>query len=494
MKIILKTFFISLILSFFWFNVASADTYKCPTTGTVYATASACSASCVETKACSVYSCTGSSLVLPNCILDAFSAIPKCTYLNNVGSLPACGSTPPNLKGFYNYNKGSGLKGIYYAPLCPLDASISCTGNVTSPGTCTKSTACTTIVSNPLVNGACGPGLTANSGPSVDCNNVKDFRITGTINACSAGNISNLQDLSTQKRWTCNGTYGGSTASCVCAQACVPSTWSPATSSVCSGTSFTQTSNCGTTQTAIGTKVGTFTPATSTVCAGTSFTQTDGCTTKTAVGTKSCACVPSTWSPATSSVCSGTSFTQTSNCGTTQTAIGTKVGTFTPATSTVCAGTSFTQTDGCTTKTAIGTQPCVTNYALTVTAGQDATITSSPAGINCNSSGLPTCTSSLSSGTIITLNASVLPGSHFVSWNGSCSGTNPACTITMDSAKTVSMTTANDCGDGNPQAGEQCDDGSNNGACPKTCSSSCTTNSCSSGQVKATKWQEVAPE
>jgi len=75
---------------------------------------------------------------------------------------------------------------------------------------------------------------------------------------------------------------------------CEDSTWTPATSTVCSGTSFTQTSNCGNTRTATGTK-------------------TDGA-----------CCEDSTWTPATSTVCSGTSFTQTSNCGNTRTATGTK--------------------------------------------------------------------------------------------------------------------------------------------------------------------------
>jgi len=37
------------------------------------------------------------------------------------------------------------------------------------------------------------------------------------------------------------------------------------------------------------------------------------------------------------------------------------------------------------------------------------------------------------------------------------------------------------CGNGRLESGEQCDAGSNNGSCPKTCSTSCATNTCSSG-------------
>ena len=75
---------------------------------------------------------------------------------------------------------------------------------------------------------------------------------------------------------------------------CSTSSWSPSTSTVCSGTSFTQTSNCGDTRGATGTK---------------------DCTP---------ACTVSSWSPSTSAVCSGQSFTQTSNCGTTRSSTGTK--------------------------------------------------------------------------------------------------------------------------------------------------------------------------
>ena len=37
------------------------------------------------------------------------------------------------------------------------------------------------------------------------------------------------------------------------------------------------------------------------------------------------------------------------------------------------------------------------------------------------------------------------------------------------------------CGNGAVESGEQCDAGGSNGACPATCSASCTTNSCGGG-------------
>jgi len=75
---------------------------------------------------------------------------------------------------------------------------------------------------------------------------------------------------------------------------CSVTSWSPITSTVCSGTSFTQTSNCGTTRVLGGTK---------------------NCT-------PSCTIV--SWTPSPSTVCSGISFTQTNNCGNTRVSLGTK--------------------------------------------------------------------------------------------------------------------------------------------------------------------------
>jgi len=68
-----------------------------------------------------------------------------------------------------------------------------------------------------------------------------------------------------------------------------------------------------------------WTPSEDSVCSGSSFSQTSSCgNTRNAVGTKNCACVPTSWLPSRDSVCSGSSFVQTSNCGTTQNAVGTQ--------------------------------------------------------------------------------------------------------------------------------------------------------------------------
>lgn len=114
-----------------------------------------------------------------------------------------------------------------------------------------------------------------------------------------------------------------------------------------------------------------WTPATSTVCSGNTFTQTR-CAgagneeTRTATGTMSCGCTDVSWSPATNTQCSGTNFTQTSNCGNTRTATGTTFcgctdSTWSPSTGTVCLGQNFTQTSNCgNTRTTTGTQLCAT--------------------------------------------------------------------------------------------------------------------------------------
>ncbi len=119
--------------------------------------------------------------------------------------------------------------------------------------------------------------------------------------------------------------YGNICVNGQCVPPCTNTSWSPATSTVCSGVSFTQTGDqCGNTRSATGTGIDrTWSPATSTVCSGLSFTQTGNqCgNTRSATGTG----IDTTWSPATSTVCSGLSFTQTGDqCGNTRSATGTK--------------------------------------------------------------------------------------------------------------------------------------------------------------------------
>ncbi len=90
---------------------------------------------------------------------------------------------------------------------------------------------------------------------------------------------------------SCGNLYAGTKTDGIC---CVDTSWSPSPSTVCSGTSFTQTSNCDRTRSASGTMTG-----------------------------GSC-CTDTSWSPSPSTVCSGQSFTQTSNCGRTRSATGTQ--------------------------------------------------------------------------------------------------------------------------------------------------------------------------
>lgn len=74
-------------------------------------------------------------------------------------------------------------------------------------------------------------------------------------------------------------------------------------------------------------------------------------------------------------------------------------------------------------------------HSLTVTkTGSGAgTITSNPAGINCD----PDCTADFVHGTVVMLNASPETGSSFDGWNGAgCSGTD-SCEITLEGAETV---------------------------------------------------------
>ncbi len=77
----------------------------------------------------------------------------------------------------------------------------------------------------------------------------------------------------------------------------------------------------------------------------------------------------------------------------------------------------------------------IAKSALTITKTGTGTITSVPAGINCD----PTCIANFNSGTQVTLSQAAGAGHVFTSWGGACSGTGP-CAVTMDAAKTVTAT------------------------------------------------------
>ena len=77
-------------------------------------------------------------------------------------------------------------------------------------------------------------------------------------------------------------------------------------------------------------------------------------------------------------------------------------------------------------------------YTLTVTSAGTGTgtVTSSPTGINCGS----TCSGTYNSGTSVTLTASPATSSTFTGWSGGgCTGTG-TCSVTMNTAKTVTAT------------------------------------------------------
>jgi hypothetical protein len=62
-------------------------------------------------------------------------------------------------------------------------------------------------------------------------------------------------------------------------------------------------------------------------------------------------------------------------------------------------------------------------------------ITSSPAGISCNTS----CSAAFATGTIVTLTVKTNGNGVFGGWGGACSGSG-ACSVTMDANKTVTAT------------------------------------------------------
>ena len=257
-------------------------------------------------------------------------------------------------------------------------------------------------------------------------------------NGCSAGtaNDTAVADTASHYRWRCDGSNGGSNSGVCSAEkpvapvSCGTAPWSPATSTVCSGQSFTQTrtcnagcntGDCATSRSASGTKScvrcgASWSPAASAFCSGVSFTQTRTCnagcntgdcsTSRSANGTRTCVGCSALWSPAASTVCSGQSFTQTrtcpadcniGDCATSRSASGTKSCTpttvvcgadpWSPARSTFCENQTFTQTRSCnpgcntgdcaTSRSVSGTKTCVecgrapwTPARSTVCAGQ----------------------------------------------------------------------------------------------------------------------------
>ncbi|HMN19727.1 MAG TPA: hypothetical protein PKA31_04015 [Candidatus Moranbacteria bacterium] len=99
-------------------------------------------------------------------------------------------------------------------------------------------------------------------------------------------------------------------------------------------------------------------------------------------------------------------------------------------------------------------------YELSVSVG-NGTVTSTPAGISCNS-GVGVCQVSFPQNTVVTLSQTPDVTYEFNSWGGACSG-NGTCSVTMDSNKTVSATynsTCNICPAANEIcAGSSCDPG-----------------------------------
>mgnify|MGYP001035415239 CR=1 FL=1 len=79
------------------------------------------------------------------------------------------------------------------------------------------------------------------------------------------------------------------------------------------------------------------------------------------------------------------------------------------------------------------------NYTLNVSKNGSGSISSSPSGINCGN----TCSSSYTSGTQVSLYATPASGYTFNGWSGNCSG-NGACTVTMDSNKSITANFAVD--------------------------------------------------
>ena len=77
-------------------------------------------------------------------------------------------------------------------------------------------------------------------------------------------------------------------------------------------------------------------------------------------------------------------------------------------------------------------------HVLSVTVSGLGAVTSNPSGIACGA----ICSTSYPSGAAVTLSATPATGYSFSGWSGACSGTNPACTVTLSAARAVTATFA----------------------------------------------------
>ena len=67
-------------------------------------------------------------------------------------------------------------------------------------------------------------------------------------------------------------------------------------------------------------------------------------------------------------------------------------------------------------------------FKLVVKTAGSGSVTSSPAAIDCGAN----CSAKVASGTRLTLTAAPAAGQKFTGWGGSCSGTLPTCTVTVN--------------------------------------------------------------
>jgi hypothetical protein len=95
-----------------------------------------------------------------------------------------------------------------------------------------------------------------------------------------------------------------------------------------------------------------------------------------------------------------------------------------------CSGAGICQVTMSTVESVTAT--FVQAYTLSVAVSGNATVTSTPSGINCGS----TCGSSFNSGTAVTLNETPGSGGAFSGWSGACSGTE-SCIVTVNAAESV---------------------------------------------------------
>jgi hypothetical protein len=307
--------------------------------------------------------------------------------------------------------QGTGVASITSSP-SGISCPSTCSSSYASGTAVTLTSTCSTGYQNPVYSGACTGStcsVTMNAAESVS---VSCSAITYTLSVTSTNGTVTSSPSGINCGSTCSATYNSGTSVTLTASPNSGYTFTGWLGGGCSGTG-----TCTVTMTAATSVTATF----ATTVYNLTVTKS-GTGTGTVTGSDGFINCGSTCSV---NYSSGTSVTLTASA--------TSGSTFTGWSGGGCSGTG-TCTVTMTATTSVTATFNSVPYILSVTSGTGSpTITSSPSGINCDS----TCYASFSSGSIVTLSSTCSTGYQNPVYSGACTGS--TCSVTMNAAESVSV-------------------------------------------------------